>query len=133
MSSRLHRLLSPRSPYPYLVAATAGLAWWSTVVYRNISSQKSHTGIFKAVMFHVRHDARAAQLLGSDILHDPLTHPAIKGRANMMKGNADVEFVVAGDKGEGTVRFRGRRQGEVWVSETFDLTTKDGAEVVAFD
>ncbi|KAJ3170110.1 hypothetical protein HDU87_008827 [Geranomyces variabilis] len=130
MSSRLARILSPRSPYPYLAAATIGLGWWTSIVLGSTNSQKAHSGIFKAVLYHVRHDAAAQALLGNDITYDPQRHPAVKGTVNMMKGNADIEFVAEGDHGAAVVRFRGRRGVDDWDSEVFTLTESKGGKVV---
>ncbi|KAI8922295.1 cytochrome oxidase assembly protein 1 [Powellomyces hirtus] len=130
MSSTLGRFFSPRSPYPYLLAATAGLGWWTSVVLQNINSQKAHSGIFKAVIYHIRHDQQAREMLGDEITHDTKLHPSVKGKINMLKGNADVEFVVEGSKGLGMVHYRGRRGQDEWDSEIFTLTDSKGAKTL---
>ncbi|KAJ3279497.1 hypothetical protein HK104_001421 [Borealophlyctis nickersoniae] len=123
-SLRLRRLLSPRSPLPYVALTAAGVAFWWDVIAGGINSQKSHSGIFKAVMYHLRHDDKAAQLLGSNIHYDGERHAKVEGFVNMMKGRADITFPVEGSAGLGAVRYRGRRTGNAdeWASEIFTVT-----------
>ncbi|TPX67342.1 hypothetical protein SpCBS45565_g03857 [Spizellomyces sp. 'palustris'] len=128
MSAR-RRFLSPRSPYPYLGLAAVGLGWWAQTVYGGINSQKAHSGIFKAVLFHLRHDEAAQSLLGDNIQHDPKRHPSVKGTVNMLKGKADIEFLVEGSKGTGLVRFRGVRGEDDWTSQVFTLRSPEGKTV----
>ncbi|KAI8998126.1 cytochrome oxidase assembly protein 1, partial [Gaertneriomyces semiglobifer] len=108
-------------PYPYLALASVGLAWWGQVVFEGINSQKAHSGIFKSVIFHLRHHDKAKALLGNDIHYDAERHPSVQGSVNMFKGKADLEFTVEGDKGKATVKFIGNRGEDDWHSRVFEL------------
>ncbi|KAI8826703.1 cytochrome oxidase complex assembly protein 1-domain-containing protein [Fimicolochytrium jonesii] len=127
--SALRRIFSLRSPYPYLAAATAGLSWWTSVVLSGVNVQKAHSGIFKAVMFHLRHDPTAKQLLGTDITYDAKRDHSVEGDVNMQKGRADFRFGVQGSEGRAEVRFRGSGKGDNWTSEVFTVVTPEGKTV----
>ncbi|RKO86726.1 cytochrome oxidase assembly protein 1, partial [Blyttiomyces helicus] len=99
--------------------------FWVTTVTGGVNSQKSHSAIFKALIFHLRHNPAAGEILGSNIAYDPSRHDAVEGTVNMMKGRADIQFRVGGDRGDGIITFRGRRAGDDWISDVFTLAKGD--------
>ncbi|KAJ3213370.1 hypothetical protein HDU67_002952 [Dinochytrium kinnereticum] len=113
-SNRMWRVI------PAIALATAGLGFWTHTVLKGVDAQRSSSPIIKGVIFHLRHNKKMEELLGSDIQIDKKQQ--FKGKVNHFKGHADVEFRIVGSKGDGDVFYKGRRtQPDVWTSEVFDV------------
>ena len=112
-----------RTPIVYFGLGVAGFTfWWTTYATAN-NIQTSHTSLFKGIMFFLRHNPQALELLGPNISYQDFKHPRIKGHIGTIKGIADVEFIVEGEKGQGKVHFKGNRVpgGDGWKSSIFTL------------
>ena len=78
-------------------------------------------------MFYLNHNPQVTELLGKNIHFDEETHPPVKGFANITKGQAELEFLVQGEKGFAQVGFNGHRfrKTDFWESRVFYIE-KDG-------
>jgi sRNA-binding protein len=78
-------------------------------------------------MYHIRHEPKAAEVMGSHIRIDDNTK--FKGDVNHYKGYANLEFNIKGDKGVGKLKVDGRRVGnDEWDLRVLEIE-KDGARV----
>ncbi|KAJ3414106.1 hypothetical protein HDV05_007050 [Chytridiales sp. JEL 0842] len=109
---------------PLAVLGTAGLGVWSYIILGATQSNKGHAPIVRGVMYEIRQDQRAKELLGTNI-----TIPddaKFKGDVNHFKGFANLEFKIKGDKGEAMLKMDSRRISEHdWDVRVLDIR-KDG-------
>ncbi len=121
--------ISKKLAVPTLVFGLSGLGIWYYMFNTNMKSQKHGNTLFKGIMFHLRQQPHVVETLGAPIKFDE--HKAIKGDVNMIKGAADIEFVVSGSKSPAIVHFKGHRvnQGHQWESTDFSLITDDGRKI----
>ncbi|KAI8928766.1 cytochrome oxidase assembly protein 1 [Entophlyctis helioformis] len=115
----------------YAALGVLGVGFWAHTVWKSTNTSRAHNPIFKAVMFHMRHDPAVVDLLGDGIFHDDEKHSAVRGKVNFIQGSADMEFEVEGSKAHGTVRFRGQRipGSDCWQSRLFEIEGADGQRV----
>lgn len=61
------------------------------------------------------------KLLGDNIIHNEAV--PVKGTVNILKGKADLEFYVKGEKGDAKVQFKGSRMqdSDFWESSIFTV------------
>jgi hypothetical protein len=104
-----------------------GAAFWASTMYNSVQSMKSHNTIFRGIIMHLNKSKEATDLIGDHIVHNESI--PVKGKVNIVKGNADLEFAVTGDKDEATVIFKGNRMKncDFWESnQGFTLKNKMG-------
>lgn len=115
---------------PSVVLGTSGLTIWYYLYNKNINSQKYGATLFKGIMYHLRHNDKVEQELGSKIKFHSTDQ--VKGNLNSIKGKADISFPVTGTKNSGVVHFSGLKinQGNQWETQKFVLHVNGGETIV---
>lgn len=90
-----------------------------------MDTAKSSSALFKSVMYHLRNDQKAIDLLGKGIKRADGSR-WIYGEVNMITGKADLKFEVQGEHSKAEVRFKGHRDDEGdWLSTDYRLISGD--------
>ncbi|KAH6564273.1 hypothetical protein BASA50_000750 [Batrachochytrium salamandrivorans] len=120
-----------KKPAVYLGLGAVGIGFWAYTINNASNSNKSHNSIFKAVMFHLRHDPQALSLLGTDIFYDEKIHNPVQGSFSIIRGVADYSFTLQGSRAIGNVRFKGHHipDSGCWSSVIFELES-NGQKVI---
>lgn len=118
------RLFSTRSRIIKILYVPASLAVLYFTVDKFITAMdaaRSNSALFKSVMYHLRNDEKAAELLGDKIRRADGSR-WVYGKINMIAGNADFEFEVQGERAKGKVYFKGHRiEDGDWSSSQYKL------------
>ena len=119
-------MISPRHRIPLLLVGTFGLGIWYHIYSNSVTSQQTHTAIFKSALAHLKSQNQVKELIGNNIALNE--SEAVKGHVNMFKGQADLDFVINGGKGDARVVFKAKRcldSGDEWESNLFKVFYHD--------
>jgi hypothetical protein len=107
--------------------AAAGGSFWAYAIYKSSQTQKSHNSLFRGLIYHLNKSPLATEFLGKHIQFNE--GDRVGGHVNVIKGVADLQFEVHGDKETGRVTFVGSRRQKLdsWESEKFLVQKSDGS------
>jgi cytochrome c oxidase assembly factor 1 len=98
-----------------------------------INYQKSSSSTVAAILYALRTNERARELLGDEVYFAQRI-PWISGQMAQMQGIIDISFRVRGTRGEGLVRFHSARRSARGVWETLEYWVEvDGKRVDLLD
>lgn len=87
--------------------------------------QKSSSSLVKGLGYYIRHDPRTTDLVGVDAA---VVDYSASGELNLIKGVADISFVMKGEKGPTNVHYTGHRERGDWISSRFDVVPESNPD-----